>query len=165
MDKITQGGFLVTQIKQLQGRVFDRLLAQAGVDAFNGAQGRILYVLWQTDDVPISTLVQKTGLAKNTLTSMLARMEGCGLITHMADARDRRRCIVHLTEKARRLRGEYDRISERMNDLFYAGFTPDEIDALEHALRRIVQNLENAQALRDDPPPVAGGSGKEDETP
>ncbi len=165
MDKITQGGFLVTQIKQLQGRVFDRLLAQAGVDAFNGAQGRILYVLWQTDDVPISTLVQKTGLAKNTLTSMLARMEGCGLITRMADARDRRRCIVRLTGKARRLRGEYDRISERMNDLFYAGFTPDEIDALEHALRRIVQNLENAQALRDDPPPVAGGSGKEDETP
>ena len=165
MEKITQGGFLVTQIKQLQGRVFDRLLAQAGVDAFNGAQGRILYVLWQTDDVPISTLVQKTGLAKNTLSSMLARMEACGLITRMADARDRRQCIVRLTGKARRLRGEYDRISERMNDLFYAGFAPGEIDALEHALRRVVQNLEAAEADRDDLPPVTGGNGKEDETP
>ena len=41
----TRTGFLITQIKQVQGRVFQRLLDACGVDAFNGAQGRILYVL------------------------------------------------------------------------------------------------------------------------
>ena len=165
MDKITQGGFLVSQVKQLQGRVFDRLLAQAGIDAFNGAQGRILYVLWQEDDVPISVLAQKTGLAKNTLSSMLARMEGSGLITRTADVCDRRQSIVTLTEKARCLRGDYDRISEGMNDLFYGGFTPDEIDAFEQALRKVVRNLKAAEASCDERPSDKGGNGKEDETP
>lgn len=43
------GGFLITQIKQIQGRVFERLLSRAGITEFNGAQGRILYVLWQKE--------------------------------------------------------------------------------------------------------------------
>ena len=43
----TQGGFLITRIKQVGGRVFERILAEKKIDAFNGAQGRILYVLWQ----------------------------------------------------------------------------------------------------------------------
>lgn len=45
----TRGGFLISQIKQIQGRIFGRLLVEAGIEEFNGAQGRILYVLWQED--------------------------------------------------------------------------------------------------------------------
>ena len=52
---VTNGGFLVTKIKQLGDRIFEKVLAEKGVDAFNGAQGRILYVLWQQDGVPIKT--------------------------------------------------------------------------------------------------------------
>ena len=64
-------GFLISQIKQVQARIFQRLLQESGVEEFNGPQGRILYVLWQKDEVPIVELSQKTGLAKNTLTAML----------------------------------------------------------------------------------------------
>ena len=45
----TRTGFLISQIKQLQGRVFQRLLTESGIEEFNGPQGRILYVLWQQD--------------------------------------------------------------------------------------------------------------------
>ena len=60
----TRGGFLISQIKQIQGRIFGRLLTEAGVDAFNGAQGHILYVLWQEDNLPIVELSRRTGLAE-----------------------------------------------------------------------------------------------------
>ena len=76
----TRTGFLISQIKSVSGRLFERILQDCGVEEFNGAQGRILYVLWQADGVPIVELSQKTGLAKNTLTSMLGRMEESGLI-------------------------------------------------------------------------------------
>ena len=56
----TQGGFLITRIKQVGGRVFEHILAEKNIDAFNGAQGRILYVLWRNDGVPISTLPRET---------------------------------------------------------------------------------------------------------
>lgn len=34
----TRGGCLISQIKQIQGRVFGRLLTESGIDEFNGAQ-------------------------------------------------------------------------------------------------------------------------------
>ena len=47
----TNGGFLVTKIKQLGDRIFEKILSEKNIDAFNGAQGRILYVLWQEDGI------------------------------------------------------------------------------------------------------------------
>ena len=46
----TNGGFLVTKIKQLGDRIFEKILSEKNIDAFNGAQGRILYVLWQRSE-------------------------------------------------------------------------------------------------------------------
>ena len=141
MEHETHGGFLVSQIKQVGGRIFERLLASAGIEAFNGAQGRILYVLWQEDDVPIVGLARKTGLAKTTLTSMLDRMENANLIMRGFDKADRRQIRIALTEKARELKDEYERVSHEMNEIYYEGFTKEEIIELENTLRRILSNL------------------------
>ncbi len=138
----TSGGFLISQIKQVSGRRFEKLLSQAGVDAFNGAQGRILYVLWQEDGIPIAALSKQTGLAKTTLTGMLDRMEQGGLIVRAFDPADRRQIRISLTPQARRLQGEYQRVSDAMNEIFYAGFTEEEIIAFESTLRRILRNME-----------------------
>ena len=61
------GGFLVTKIKQLGDRVFERVLLKKGIDAFNGAQGRILYALWQEDGVPIKTVSENVVLPSHRL--------------------------------------------------------------------------------------------------
>jgi DNA-binding MarR family transcriptional regulator len=140
------GGFLISRIKQVSGRIFEKLLAEAGVDAFNGAQGRILYVLWQRDGIPIVELSKKTGLAKTTLTSMLDRMEQAGLINRVYDSGDRRRIRISLSEQARRLSGAYHRISDTMNAIYYAGFTDEEILDFENYLQRILDNLEANQS-------------------
>jgi len=141
----TNGGFLISQIRQVGGRIFEKLLAGAGVDAFNGAQGRILYILWQADNIPIVELSSKTGLAKTTLTSMLDRMEESGLIVRVFDKSDRRQIRISLTEQARALSSEYDGVSRAMNEIYYAGFSDEEIVAFENTLRRILKNLNERQ--------------------
>ena len=138
----TKGGFLISRIKQVGGRLFDRMLAEADIDAFNGAQGRILYVLWQGDGLTISQLSGQTSLANTTLTSMLDRMEQSGLIVRTPSPTDRRALLIRLTDKARALREDYDRISQRMNDLYYLGFTEEEVRQLESYLERILNNLQ-----------------------
>ena len=138
----TQGGYLISRIHRMGGRLFDRLLNEADIDAFNGAQGRILYVLWQEDGVSISEIAQRTGLANTTLTSMLDRMTEAGLIRREPVPGDRRRQHIVLTERARALKADYERISQRMNDLYYAGFTEEEYAQLEGYLLRILSNLE-----------------------
>lgn len=137
----TNGGFLVSKVKQIQGRVFERLLDENGISEFNGAQGRILFVLWETDDIPISVLSEKTGLAKTTLTSMLDRLEDLGHIRRAADPADRRAVRIRLTESAEALREKYERVSAQMNEIFYKGFNDDEILAFEESLGKVLENL------------------------
>ena len=135
-------GFLISQIKQVQSRIFQRLLQESGVQEFNGPQGRILYILWQKDEVPIVELSQKTGLAKNTLTAMLGRMENTGLIEKRTAESDKRQSLIILTEKARGLQEKYDEVSQKMNDIFYKDFTEEEVLEIDRFLDRILKNLE-----------------------
>lgn len=138
----TRGGYLISRIKQVGGRLFDRMLADAGIDAFNGAQGRILYVLWQGDGLTISQISQRTSLANTTLTSMLDRMEQSGLIRREASPADRRALRIVLTGRARALQQDYDRISQQMNERYYLGFSDAEIIRFEGYLQRVLDNLQ-----------------------
>ncbi len=136
----TNGGFLITKIKQLQGRIFEKLLAAHNISEFNGAQGRILFVLWEKDNIP-SELARQTGLAKTTLTSMLDRMEKQELLERISSPLDRRTVSIRLTKTASSLEKQYKQVSDEMNQIFYRGFTNDEILALETALKRVLKNL------------------------
>ena len=115
----TQGGFLITRIKQVGGRVFERILSEKNIDAFNGSQGRILYILWQKDGVPISELSKETGLATTTLTSMLDRMEAANLIYRDRGDKDRRKILIFLTEEAKGLEQDYNEVTEEISNIYY----------------------------------------------
>lgn len=66
----TLGGFYITQIKQLQDRIFERFLSEQGLK-ISGGQGRILFVLWKQSPCTISEISQRTSLAKNTVSIMI----------------------------------------------------------------------------------------------
>ena len=143
------GGFLVTKIKQLGDRIFEKILSEKNIDEFNGAQGRILYVLWQEDGISIRSLSTKCGtkcgLAITSLTTMLERMENQGLISRVQSETDKRKTLLFLTEKAHALKGEYDSVSDEMSSIYYKGFSEEEITQFEEYLDRIRKNLEEWQ--------------------
>lgn len=136
------GGFLVSKIKQLSDRIFERLLARQGIDAFNGAQGRILYVLWQEDGMSIKTISEQCGLAITSLTTMLERMENQGLIRRVPSEQDKRKTLLYLTDQAKKLRTDSEVVSGQMRDIFYRDFTAAEIEQFETYLNRVHTNLE-----------------------
>ena len=138
----TTAGFTVTKIKQLGDRIFEKILSRKNIDAFNGPQGRILYVLWQSDGIPIREVSDKCGLALTSLTTMLERMENAGLIRREQDGEDRRKTKLYLTEKARDLQNDYDAVSNEMTDIYYQGFSQEETNQFESYLDRIRGNLE-----------------------
>ena len=144
----SNAGFLMSRIRHLGNRAWERYLTESGIDAFNGAQGRILYVLWENGGMTITEIGRQTSLAKTTLTSMLDRMEQGGLIRRIPGKRDRRQIHIELTERALSLRGAYDDISERTNDLYYEGFTEAELSQFEGYLHRIIVNLEKDENER-----------------
>lgn len=131
----------MSQIRHLSGRTWEKMLKDSGVDVFNGAQGRILYVLWEHGQLTITEIGKLTSLAKTSLTSMLDRMEAGGLIKRVPDKNNRRQIFIVITEKAKVYREKYDHLSEQMNELFYAGFDDEEVIDFEDKLKRILNNL------------------------
>ena len=73
---------------------------------------------------------------------MLDRMETLGLIIRKPDPKDRRNRLIALTERAKSLQDDYARISEQMNEMYYSGFSEEEILQFESYLQRILNNLE-----------------------
>ena len=135
-------GFLISRIKQLGGRIFDQRLKESGIDAFNGPQGRILYVLWEHPALTITEIGRMTSLAKTTLTGMLDRMEESGLVLRVRVPHNRRQVRVSLTVKAQGLREDYERVSQAMNEIYYRGMDEDEVKQLEALLTKVLKNLE-----------------------
>ena len=135
-----QGGFLISKIHRLSGRVFGRMLKEHQIQ-INPAQGRILFVLWQDDGIPISELAKRTSLGKSTLTSMLDRLEEAGYVVRRRSEVDRRVILVERTEKDRAAQATYERVSKEMSEIYYAGLEKDKIAAFERTLSHILDNL------------------------
>lgn len=142
----TRGGFYITQIKQLQDRIFERLLLKNGIE-INGGQGRILYILWKTDHLTISEISKKTSLAKNTVSVVIDGMVNKGIVERAVNPQNRRQTIISLTEYAKSLQTQYEAVSQQMNVLFYQGFSEKERQQFEDYLARILKTLtENMRA-------------------
>lgn len=139
---MSSGGFLISQVKQLSDRTFEKILKTKGIDEFNGAQGRILYILWNNNNLSIKQISKFTKLAKTTLTAMLERMEMQGLIKRTVSQEDKREIIVSLTDKAKTLQTDFLDVTRQMEEIFYKNFTEKQIENFENTLKKIIENLE-----------------------
>ena len=138
-----EGFFLIARIKQIGDRTLERIMIKKNIDIFNGAQGRILYVLWKRDGIPIKELSKQTGLAMSSLTTMLNRMEATGLIHRQHGDKDRRKVLIFLTETSRALKLDFELLMYEINSIYYKNFDMWEIMLFESYLRRILENMED----------------------
>ena len=142
--RISRSGDYIAQIRLIGGRVFEKLLSASGADTFNGPQGKILDALWQQDGLSANEISQRTGLASSTLTSMLDRMENAGLVKRRRSTDDRRVVRVFTGPKAQECKEQYTAVSEKMTEIYFRGFTEQEILSFENALLRVLENVREA---------------------
>lgn len=136
----TKGGFYISQIKQLQDRIFERMLSENGIE-ISGGQGRILFVLWKKDHLTISEISEQTSLAKNTVSVVVDGMVRKGIVERKTNPSNRRQTIISLTDYAQSMREQYQTVSRQMNQLFYQGFSEREQKEFESFLARILKTL------------------------
>lgn len=136
----TKGGFYISQIKQLQERIFQRLLEQNGL-AISGAQGRILFILWKRDHQTVGALSRQTSLAKNTVSIVADGMVKKGILRRAENPQNRRQIILSLSSRAKAMEDAYEKVTQEMNELFYAGFSEAEREQFEAYLARILHTL------------------------
>ena len=123
MDKML-GGYQALQIRLLNGRIFQKLLSKEPEAQYRSEQGKILTVLWQKEDgrATATDIALASGLANNTLTSMIKKLVDQGLVTIEQSDQDKRKKFVVLTELGWAQKEIGDRVSKELGEIFYQGF-------------------------------------------
>ncbi|WP_141910517.1 MarR family winged helix-turn-helix transcriptional regulator [Micromonospora sp. A202] len=101
----------------------------------------VLLVLWERpDDAPtVSELGAELRLDSGTLSPLLKRLEGAGLVVRRRSARDERRVEVGLTEQGRALREQLCDVPVRI--ALATGLGIDELVALRDTLTRVTDTI------------------------
>ncbi|MET8232479.1 MarR family transcriptional regulator [Micromonospora sp. NPDC005298] len=101
----------------------------------------VLLVLWERpDDAPtVSELGAELRLDSGTLSPLLKRMEGAGLVVRQRSTRDERRVEVGLTEQGRALRQRMDDVPLRIARATGLGIA--ELVTLRDTLTRVTDTI------------------------
>jgi DNA-binding MarR family transcriptional regulator len=135
------GGTLISQVKQLQDRTFNKILKEEGIYEFNGQQGRILFALWKNEKLSLIELSRRTSLAKTTLSAMVERMKNEGLLIVEGSKEDKRSLVIYLSDKTLSLEGKINRATKKISDIFYKDFSEEEANELDRLLGKVKENL------------------------
>lgn len=135
------GGTLISQVKQLQDRAFNKILKEEGIYEFNGQQGRILFALWKDEKLSLIELSRRTSLAKTTLSAMVERMKNEGLLIVEGSKEDKRSLVIYLSDKTLSLEGKINRATKKISDIFYKDFSEEEANELDRLLGKVKENL------------------------
>ncbi|MBS5219883.1 MAG: MarR family transcriptional regulator [Streptococcus sp.] len=150
MDKFARGSYLMTHITLLNGRYFNKLLSKTEA-VYSGEQGKILTTLRDFgDDLTASEISKYSGLANNTLTSLLKKLETMSLIRSVAHPTDGRKKLFSLTDFGREQVALGYEVSQEVGKNFYQGFKPQEIELFEKQLERILENIERVNKSKND---------------
>ena len=141
----TEGGMLISQIHQISQRIWNSILKNYNLQDLSGARGRIIFALWNTNNIPIKELVKKTSLDKATLTGIIDRLERDGFIIRSHNPQDKREIIISRTGKDEIFKTKIPAASDEQNALFYKDFSQEEIFNFEKMLKKILKNCKDAE--------------------
>ena len=107
----------------------------------------VLLVLWETDGLTVNEIAQKLILNTNTVTPLLKRIEGMGLIVRSRSKEDERRVLVNLTQQGIEMRQQAAEIPLRMAEgLQSETLNQCELLQMKETLNRLIEMMLN----RDD---------------
>ena len=137
-------GYFISHIRLLNARLFNKLLSEEENAKYSAEQGKILSALWIKNPQTATDISIKTGLANNTLSNMLKKLEEQGLIYSCSHENDQRKKLFCLTDEGKAQEEIGRKISEELNGIFYKGFSEDEKRELNNYLERVLTNLQSA---------------------
>jgi len=132
-------GFLLAKATQRWNELLAERFAASGYGDVRPSYGSVLLPLYEQDGLRMGELARRARLSKQTMTTMIRRLEHDGLVERRPDPRDARASLVFLTHRSRRFEpvaaatlGELDTLARRR-------LTPERLAAVEDALRQIME--------------------------
>lgn len=137
-EKARSPGYLVNRLARLFA---NRLAAAIRPLGLAPAQFMTLLELWEEDGLTQAELVARLAVEQATMAGTVARMERDGLIERRPHPVDRRAQTLHLTARARALRGPATAAAAEVNARALAGLEARDGQVLLDLITRMASNL------------------------
>jgi DNA-binding MarR family transcriptional regulator len=131
--------FVLAKVCKAQRAYVGVLLAEHGLHV---GQEMVLLELWQEDGLRGGELAARLGVEPPTVTKMLRRLEGCGLVERSQDPTDARSFRIYLTERGRALEERVARCWAQTEKTALAGMRSEERRTFRKLLIRVRSNLD-----------------------
>lgn len=135
-----QVGFLLSRAAWAMNNFVNRMLRESGLLDISVAYFAVLQTLWENDGLSISELGEKVQLEKSTMTSLLDRMEGAGLLSRKDHPTDRRAFKICLTARGKDLEEKLDQVSSRAYRYLTQGISEKDLQKSIEICKQLVQN-------------------------
>jgi DNA-binding MarR family transcriptional regulator len=113
-------------------RVYKPLLDGLGLTY---PQYLVLNVLWRQDGQTVGGIAERLALESSTLTPLLKRLEGAGLVRRTRNPQNERQVVVALTDAGRALQTQAGCLGETLRAA--AAQSPQELGQLNRDIRRL----------------------------
>ncbi len=104
----------------------------------------VMLALWEKDAVPVTRICRRTRLETGTVTPILKRLEGKGLITRGRSDTDERQRVIELTRSGRAMKAQAESVPVDMACM--ALLTPEEGRELQRLTETLYERLIEHQA-------------------
>jgi len=108
-------GYLLNKAARRWNAMLLSMLREAGVDDIRPSFGAVLVPLFEEDGLRLGELAVRSGLTKQTLTTLVRRIEAQGYVERRPDPQDGRATRLFLTHKARALEPILVRIIKKLD--------------------------------------------------
>lgn len=132
---------LIATIRDRANRLIVDQLKEYGIEDILPAHGAVLVRLFANETMTLGQVAKEIKRDKSTVTTLANRLERAGYIEKTKDPGDARVSIITLTLKGKELRPVFDKISVRLLETLYAGFSDLEKEVLVTLLGRMKRNL------------------------
>ncbi|GKY90114.1 MarR family winged helix-turn-helix transcriptional regulator [Sinisalibacter aestuarii] len=102
----------------------------------------ILRVLWQAEELSVTALSQRAGVAKPATVTAVQAMEQRGYVTRTKKPGDQKTVYIGLTGRGRALEAELVPLALEVNEIALHGFRETQKTALRKMLSKLLDNLE-----------------------
>lgn len=143
-DSHRGAGFLLTDSARLLRKLIDRRLQPLGLSR---AQWSVLAILANHEGVSQSQISQELEIEKSTAGRLIDQVEKSGWIERRPMPGDRRLWSIHLTDQARQLLVEIERVVLHAREEMLRGLSEEQQNTLTDLLRTLKTNLSDALEL------------------
>jgi DNA-binding MarR family transcriptional regulator len=132
-------GFLLAKATQRWNDLLAARFAAAGYADVRPSYGSVLLPLYEEDGLRMGELARRARLSKQTMTSMIRRLERDGLVERRSDPVDARASLIFLTARSRRFAPVAAATLRELDRLARRRLGRERIAAAKDALHRLME--------------------------